>query len=658
MVGLGDAENDCTMLQAVDKAFLVCRPDGNHCEAADPLQKCVRVSGVGPQGWVEAVGGLLDSENKAMSFGVLPTAAKGKPKSIPECFPCDSGVYDAKDFLKDLDQLRKHKKELGVTVSFIFPTLEEEETIGTILQIVNNVKEGLLDEVIVIDGNSQDRTREIAAEHGAKVILAPEVLSDWKYRGKGIQLWKSLLSSMGDICCWCDSDITNFSEVFVVGLVGPLLIDAECRYVKAFYKRPLRTGEGQAPGIGGRVTELLARPFINLYYPELHDIIQPLSGEFGGWRKDLERLSFMVQYGVETKLLLEFSRIYGADSIRQVNLHERCHRHQSLPALSKMSFLILQTFFTDMAERYHNTDMMNSMQSTTRIIRAQAANNDNVNKSRSTDREMANEQHSDGIIASSLQDVTAKEIPLPPIITQAGYLEAFYPGLTPSCVVLVALHESGKSAKVIQEAAKGLATTMKKAQMSVAKVVADVSNVSGLPVRIAADLINCIPDGKVTPQLDVLQLKTSEDLGLMNASDTGSPDSSPKSKKSAQDVMVELLSGLAYHKCAGDYEKEAATSVIVANSDAMKVLYSMVYNVAYAKAFEEADKSGQPCTAWRFDFLYAAARRNADKLGQQSNCGLSMASVSTMSAPLTNERLRARGSDTAIGVQMRQLPMW
>eukprot|EP00929_Paragymnodinium_shiwhaense_P063491 TRINITY_DN3170_c1_g1_i4.p1 TRINITY_DN3170_c1_g1~~TRINITY_DN3170_c1_g1_i4.p1 ORF type:complete len:912 (+),score=237.15 TRINITY_DN3170_c1_g1_i4:65-2800(+) len=674
IVGLGDAENDRTMLQAVDKPILVKRPDGEHCEAADPLRNCLRTNGIGPAGWVEAVesvldkgaGGLVQTNSKG---NLMPHKSKSGLRSIDECWPCDSGVFDANDFLKDLDRLRQKKKEMGVTISFIFPTLEEEETIGYILETVNRVKDGLLDEVVVIDARSKDRTVEIAKEKGAKVVIAPDVLPDWTFRGKGIQLWKSLLETTGDICCWCDSDITNFTEIFVVGLIGPLLADPDCRYVKAFYKRPLRTGEGAATGaIGGRVTELLARPFINLYYPELHDIIQPLSGEFGGWRKDLEKLSFMVGYGVETKLLLEFSRIYGADSIRQVNLHERCHRHQSLPALSKMSFLILQTFFTDMAERFHTPPLVQSMQSSTRIIRAATATNDNVNKVRSGDKELAAEEAAEGIIAASLQDVTAKEIPLPPMVTQAAYLEKSYPGLKPQTVILFAIHDSNRtSVKAVQECVRDLGIAMNRRNVPVGRVVADTAGCRGLPLRAAADFLNCLPDGHGQAHLDVVNLSvvlddprspTSTRAGDFDSVMDFQSDIGKEDEQKALDSMKDALASLAFNKAAGDFDKHEKTSVIIADADCIRLLYKMVYNVRVAKAFMEAEQGQQLCTAWRFDYLASTPRPLLGGRVSSSGSVRSVGTSSTISLAVSSKRMKAHGPCNIVGSQMRRLQLW
>jgi hypothetical protein len=112
--------------------------------------------------------------------------------------------------------------------------------------------------------------------------------------------------------------------------------------VKGFYRRPLRVGDKVQAGGGGRVTELTARPLLNLFYPELSGIIQPLSGEYGGRRMVLEKLAFYSGYGVEIGLLIDILECCGLSAIAQVDLHERVHHNQPLESLSKMSFAIIQ----------------------------------------------------------------------------------------------------------------------------------------------------------------------------------------------------------------------------------------------------------------------------------------------------------------------------
>ncbi|NED08804.1 glucosyl-3-phosphoglycerate synthase, partial [Streptomyces sp. SID6648] len=85
-------------------------------------------------------------------------------------------------------------------------------------------------------------------------------------------LWRSLLVTGGDIVCFVDADLREFSADFVSGIVGPLLTDPDVHLVKAMYDRPL----GTAPGQGGRVTELMARPLLNMHWPRLAGFVQPL----------------------------------------------------------------------------------------------------------------------------------------------------------------------------------------------------------------------------------------------------------------------------------------------------------------------------------------------------------------------------------------------
>jgi glucosyl-3-phosphoglycerate synthase len=168
------------------------------------------------------------------------------------------------------------------------------------------------------------------------------VLPEFSGGGKGDALWKSLFVSRGDIVVWVDSDIRNFHPRFVYALVGPLLRDPAVQYVKGFYDRPIADDARLRPTGGGRVTELVARPLINMFWPDLAWIIQPLSGEYAGRRALLERIPFATGYGVELAMLVDVAEATGVESIAQVDLETRVHRNQSIRSLSRMSFGILQ----------------------------------------------------------------------------------------------------------------------------------------------------------------------------------------------------------------------------------------------------------------------------------------------------------------------------
>jgi len=185
--------------------------------------------------------------------------------------------------------------------------------------------------------------------------------------GKGEALWKSLYVTRGDILAWVDTDIVNIHPRFVLGIVGPLLRWERIQYVKGYYRRPLREGERVRAGGGGRVTELVARPFINLFFPDLSGIIQPLSGEYAGRRSLLEKLPFFSGYGVETGLLLDILARTGLNSIAQTDLEVRVHHNQPLANLGRMSFAILQVFMSRLGQRC-GVDLAGEMHRTMKIV--------------------------------------------------------------------------------------------------------------------------------------------------------------------------------------------------------------------------------------------------------------------------------------------------
>lgn len=260
------------------------------------------------------------------------------------------------DEFKQLEELVELKRQQGVTISLALPALNEEGTVGNVLrtmkkELMENVP--LLDEIVLIDSNSSDRTREIAKDEGIPVYIHQQLLERLGARdGKGEALWKSLLVTRGDILAWIDTDIVNIHPRFVYGILGPMLFNPQVQFVKGFYRRPLKVGEKIQAGGGGRVTELTARPLINLFYPELSGVLQPLAGEYAGRREALEKAIFFSGYGVETGLLIDIFERYGLNAIAQVDLLERIHHNQPLEALSKMSFAIIQTVVRKLESRF------------------------------------------------------------------------------------------------------------------------------------------------------------------------------------------------------------------------------------------------------------------------------------------------------------------
>jgi glucosyl-3-phosphoglycerate synthase len=334
--------------------------------------------------WNSFLDNLLSDESKTIVIGtqVQPSidasAAPedhGKILERPLAVVVDKwfaeNTYHSQEFA-DLERLMAFKREQGITISLGLPALNEEETVGTVIQEIQEAlmeKVHLLDEIILIDSGSVDRTQEIAHQFGIQVVRHQEILRQHgSYSGKGEALWKSLYVLSGDLIAWIDTDIKNIDPRFVYGILGPLLVSPRIQYVKGFYRRPLRDGDILVAGGGGRVTELTARPLINLFYPELSGLIQPLSGEYAGRRTALERLPFFTGYSVETGLLIDLLREYGLEGIAQVDLLERIHHNQPLPSLSKMSFSILQVVISRLEER-HAVHLLEPANLTVNLIR-------------------------------------------------------------------------------------------------------------------------------------------------------------------------------------------------------------------------------------------------------------------------------------------------
>jgi glucosyl-3-phosphoglycerate synthase len=255
----------------------------------------------------------------------------------------------------DLGRLVALKQKQGITISAVFPTLNEAKTIGPIVERARRElveRFALVDELLVVDSESDDETRRIAADAGARVVVHSDILPGYgSYRGKGEALWKSLYATSGDLIAWSDTDIVDWHPRFLFGPLGPLLAEPRIGYVKAYYQRPIVEGGQLKEGGGGRVTELVARPLINMFFPELSGYIQPLSGEYAGRRVHLEQIPFFTGYAVEIGHLIDLAQRLDLAGLGQVDLDVRIHRNQELEGLSRMSFVILQAVMKRLEER-------------------------------------------------------------------------------------------------------------------------------------------------------------------------------------------------------------------------------------------------------------------------------------------------------------------
>jgi glucosyl-3-phosphoglycerate synthase len=262
--------------------------------------------------------------------------------------------YRAEQF--PLTRLLEHKR---CSIALVLPAREVAGTIGAVAARAAHLHDvGLLDEVLVVDAASRDGSAAIAERAGLEVAQEDELSPELgPARGKGDAMWRGLRAVRSEIVAFADTDTEDFAEHFLLGLLGPLVCEPDVRLVKGCFRRPFRAAGGLEPHGGGRVTELMARPLLNLHAPELAVFGQPLAGETAGRRELLEQLPFSVGYGVEIAMLIDAWRIAGLDGLAQVDLGVRQNRHQSLRELSAMAYAVLlaaQTRFLgqDFADAY------------------------------------------------------------------------------------------------------------------------------------------------------------------------------------------------------------------------------------------------------------------------------------------------------------------
>jgi len=242
-------------------------------------------------------------------------------------------------------RLLELKQQRGSRISVVIPARNEARTVADVAGAISRSlveQVPLVDELVVIDSDSDDDTAEVAAGAGAVVYRASDVAPALgSFPGKGEALWKSLLVTKGDLLVFIDADLTLWGPHFVTGLLGPLLGDEQVRLVKGFYTRVRTESDGSTSTEGGRVTELVARPLISLWWPELAGVVQPLAGEWAARRSLMESLSIPVGYGVELATLMDTVARHGLDAVAQVDLGTRAHRHQANHDLALMAAELL-----------------------------------------------------------------------------------------------------------------------------------------------------------------------------------------------------------------------------------------------------------------------------------------------------------------------------
>ncbi len=283
-------------------------------------------------------------------------------------------TFHADEFAQ-LDELLALKAQHGAAVSLVLPTYNDEATVDRVIRSLKSAlydKAPLLDEIVVIDAGSTDRTCEIAADLGVPVYSQQEILPQYgALPGPGEALWKSLYLTRGDLIVWLDAG-ADLPPRAVCGLLGPLLSDPRVQFVKGFGHRGVgATAKGQVEA--AELAELAVRPLLSLLYPELSGVVQLLNRTCAGRRAALERLPFHAGAGILPSLLLEIFERYGLTAIAQVELPGRLGdaAGRSAEALAETTYAVAQLFIRKL-ERQHGLALVDDVNRTIKLVRADA----------------------------------------------------------------------------------------------------------------------------------------------------------------------------------------------------------------------------------------------------------------------------------------------
>lgn len=199
-------------------------------------------------------------------------------------------------------------------ITVIIPTLNEEESIYEVVRFA--IENENVSEVLVVDDKSLDNTVAKAKEAGAKVITSTKL-------GKGASMKDGLLCAKNEIIAFLDGDIHPYPPLTIKFLTDPI-INNTADFVKAAFDRN-----------AGRVTELVAKPLLNIFFPDISDFEQPLSGMIAGRKSFFERIDFQDDYGVDIGILLDMHLLKAR--ISEVNIGYIYNKSKPWQALEKMS---------------------------------------------------------------------------------------------------------------------------------------------------------------------------------------------------------------------------------------------------------------------------------------------------------------------------------
>lgn len=231
----------------------------------------------------------------------------------------------------------RNDKQKKTSVSVIIPAFNEESTVGDVVKVVKSVP--YIQEVIVVDDGSLDRTSQVAEEAGATVIRHVS------NHGKGAAIKTGIKNSTGDIVVFIDADIQNLTSQQVKRMIEPIL-QGEADVTKTKFKRD-----------AGRVTELTAKPLLNYFFPEIK-FDQPLSGQFAAKRSFLNRIKLEDDYGVDVGIVLD-ADVRGM-RVKEVDIGKIKHKLSSLHDLNIVATEVVRTI-VNRANIYGRVTMIDTL---------------------------------------------------------------------------------------------------------------------------------------------------------------------------------------------------------------------------------------------------------------------------------------------------------
>ena len=204
-------------------------------------------------------------------------------------------------------------------VTVIIPAFNEEENIVNVINLSKRCE--LVDEIIVVDNLSTDNTHKIAKEQNVTVVRCNQ-------QGKGYAMETGLKHATNEILVFLDADISNYGNDVLMKLIYPIY-EENFDFVKSTFDR-----------VGGRVTELVAKPLLKLLFPNMHKFSQPLSGMIAGKKTFLKKINFEKDYGVDIAILLDMINLNA--TIKEVHIGYLKNDQKGWKSLEHMSEQVMK----------------------------------------------------------------------------------------------------------------------------------------------------------------------------------------------------------------------------------------------------------------------------------------------------------------------------